>query len=116
MNAFVADPEWSWWIILYFFFGGLSAGSYFVATLIELFGQDADRPLARLGYRLAFPLIGICGIFLTVDLERPERFWHMMFQSEVVDAALEQGWPRGGWGTMLHAPLLKWWSPMSIGA
>jgi protein NrfD len=116
VNFFVADPEWGWWIILYFFLGGLSAGSYFLATLIEWMGQEEDRPLARLGYRLAFPLIAICGIFLIVDLERPERFWHMMLQSEVVDEALEAGWPMGGWGLMLHAPMVKWWSPMSIGA
>jgi formate-dependent nitrite reductase membrane component NrfD len=116
MNPFVADPQWGWWITLYFFLGGLAAGSYFVATLIEIFGQDEDRPLARIGYRLAFPLICVCGIFLIVDLNRPERFWHMMFQSEVVHKALSEGWPRGGWGTMASAPILKWWSPMSIGA
>src|SRR5262249_8475066 len=116
MNFFVVDPEWGWWIVLYFYLGGLSAGSYFLRTLSELFGQDADRPLARVGFRLAFPLIAICGLFLTVDLENPTRFWHMLFQSERVHDALEAGWPAGGWGDMIQAPMLKWWSPMSIGA
>jgi protein NrfD len=116
MNPFVADPQWGWWITLYFFFGGLAAGAYFIATLIEIFGQEEDLPLARIGYRIAFPLICLCGVLLIVDLERPERFWHMMFQSEVVHKALAEGWPRGGWATMIRAPLLKWWSPMSIGA
>ena len=32
----VASPEWGWWVVLYFFFGGIAAGSYFIATLIEL--------------------------------------------------------------------------------
>jgi protein NrfD len=116
MNLFVADPDWGWWIILYFFLGGLAAGCYFVATLIELFGHEEDRPLARAGYRVAFPLVIVCGLLLIVDLERPERFWHMMLQSEVVDEAVAEGWPGGGWGTMLHALMLKRWSPMSIGA
>jgi formate-dependent nitrite reductase membrane component NrfD len=116
MNPFVADPEWGWWITLYFFLGGIAAGAYFVATLIELFGHEEDVPLARIGYRIAFPLISLCGIFLIVDLERPERFWHMMFQSERVHDALAAGWPLGGWGDMVQAPILKWWSPMSIGA
>ena len=61
MNFFVADPEWGWWIILYFYLGGLAAGSYFLATLIEMFGHDADLPLSRIGFRLAFPLICVCG-------------------------------------------------------
>jgi protein NrfD len=117
VNPFVADPGWGWWIVLYFYLGGLAAGAYFLATLVELFGREQDRPIARTGYRLAFPLVCVCGLLLTVDLERPERFWHMLLQSEVVDRALEEGWPLGGgWGTMLQAPMFKRWSPMSIGA
>jgi protein NrfD len=116
MNPFVASPDWGWWIIFYFFLGGISSGAYFSATLIELMGHDEDRPIARLGYRIAFPLIAVCGILLIVDLQRPERFWHMMLQSEVVQGALDAGWPLGGWGAIVQAPLVKWWSPMSIGA
>src|SRR5438094_2889487 len=83
MNLFVADPHWGWWIILYFFLGGIAAGAYFMATLIDLVGQDRDRELARLGYGVAFPLISLCGLFLIVDLDQPLRFWHMLFKSEI---------------------------------
>jgi formate-dependent nitrite reductase membrane component NrfD len=118
MDLFVADPDWGWWIILYFYLGGIAAGAYFTATLIDLVGREADRELARMGYWIAFPLISLCGLFLTVDLDRPERFWHMLFKSEVVEEALAQDWPWAGhaWHTMLGAFLLKPWSPMSIGA
>ena len=87
MTRFAADPAWGWWIVGYFFLGGIAAGAYFAATLIEAIGRDEDRPVARAGYRLALPLIAVCGIFLILDLDRPERFWHMMFQSEVVHHA-----------------------------
>jgi protein NrfD len=118
MNLFVADPDWGWWIILYFYLGGIAAGAYFTATLIDLLGSDEDRELARIGYWIAFPLVCLCGLFLTLDLGRPERFWHMLFKSEVVKAAFAEGWPwRGaGWAHMSHAFLFKYWSPMSIGA
>ena len=116
MNLFVVSPDWHWWIVFYFFLGGIAAGTYFLATLIEMFGQEEDQALARLGFRLSLPLISICGIFLIADLERPDRFWHMLFQSEVVHEARAEGWPGGGWDTIRYAPLLKWWSPMSIGA
>src|SRR5437870_1889932 len=107
MNLFVVDPEWGWWIILYFFLGGIAAGAYFMATLIELVGGAGDRELSRVGYWIAFPLISLCGLFLTVDLERPERFWHMLFRSEVVHEALGRGWPlsAASWRWMAHAPL-----------
>jgi formate-dependent nitrite reductase membrane component NrfD len=118
MNLFVVDPEWGWWIILYFYLGGIAAGAYFLALLMDLMGNDEDRNLARVGYWLAFPLIILCGLFLTVDLGQPTRFWHMLFRSEVVDQALADGWPLtgAGWRWMAAAPLLKTWSPMSVGS
>jgi formate-dependent nitrite reductase membrane component NrfD len=95
---FTAAPEWGWLITLYFFFGGLAGGCYFLAVLIDLFGRPEDRPLARLGYYVAFPCVIISGILLTVDLTRPLRFWHMLLQSNT------------------FLPMLKYWSPMSLGA
>jgi formate-dependent nitrite reductase membrane component NrfD len=118
MNRFAENPDWGWWIVFYFYLGGIAAGAYFVSTLIELFGSEEDRELPRIGYWLALPLIIFCGIFLTVDLYRPERFWHMMFATDVVDKALEDGWPTSGegWSGIWSAPILKFWSPMSAGS
>jgi formate-dependent nitrite reductase membrane component NrfD len=118
MNPFVVDPEWGWWIIFYFFLGGIAAGAYFTATIIDLIGHEEDRDLARMGYWLAFPLVSLCGLFLILDLGQPLRFWHMLFKSEVVHEALSQGWPLTGesWALMVQAPILKYWSPMSIGS
>ena len=95
---FTEPPHWHWLIILYFFLGGIAGGCYFVAALIDLFGRLTDRPLARLGYRIAFPAVVVCGILLILDLGRPERFWHMLLQSET--------WQ----------PMFKSYSPMSYGA
>lgn len=95
---FTAPPEWRWLIVAYFFLGGLAGGSYFLATLMGRFGSEQDRPLVRLGYLIAFPVVCVCGLVLTVDLGRPERFWHMLVQSQT------------------FRPMLKTFSPMSSGA
>jgi protein NrfD len=95
---FSAPPDWGWLIALYFFFGGLAGGCYFLASLIDLFGRSEDRPLSHLGYCIAFPCIAISGILLTVDLQRPERFWHMLIESNT------------------YRPMFKFWSPMSVGS
>jgi len=95
---FTASPEWRWFIVAYFFLGGLAGGSYFLATLLDWFGTEHDRPLVRLGYLTAFPVVCVCGLVLTVDLGRPERFWHMLVQSQT------------------FRPMLKTFSPMSSGA
>src|SRR2546428_5330855 len=95
---FTASPHWRWLILAYFFLGGLAGGSYFLATLLDLFGKGRDRRLVHLGYLIAFPLVCVCGLVLTVDLGRPDRFWHMLVQSET------------------FRPILKMYSPMSTGA
>ena len=95
---FSAPPEWGWLIALYFFFGGLAGGSYFLASLVDLFGRSEDRPLSHLGYYISFPCIIISGLLLTLDLGRPLRFWHMLIESHT------------------FRPMFKYWSPMSIGS
>jgi protein NrfD len=95
---FTESPHWQWLIILYFFIGGLAGGCYFVASLIDLAGRPTDRPLARIGYLIAFPAVLLCAVLLIADLGRPERFWHMLLQSAT-------------W-----RPILKTYSPMSFGA
>jgi formate-dependent nitrite reductase membrane component NrfD len=98
MNRFVADPHWGGLIVAYFFLGGIAGGAYVTAALADLLGDDDDRDAVRVAYYLAFPLACICGLLLIVDLNRPERFWHMLIKSNT-------GWP-----------VFKWWSPMSAGS
>jgi len=95
---FTTAPHWGWYIALYFFFGGLAGGSYFLAALIDLFGTREDRPLAHIGYYIAFPCVALSGLLLTVDLGKPLRFWHMLIESNT------------------YRPMFKYWSPMSIGS
>jgi formate-dependent nitrite reductase membrane component NrfD len=118
MNVFVADPRWHWEIVTYFFLGGIAAGAYLTATLVDLVTAERERPLTRLGYFLALPLVMICGLLLTIDLGHPERFYHMLFKSEVVKHALSAGWPASGegWKLMAGGLIFKPWSPMSIGS
>lgn len=118
MNYYVADPHWTWEVVAYFFLGGIAAGSYFLAVLIEWFGSEEDAALAAIAYRIAFPLIVVCAVLLTIDLEKPTRFWHMLFQSEVVERGFAEGFPFSavGWRTMTNAVAFKYWSPMSAGS
>ncbi len=98
MNRFVTDPEWHGWIVWYFYLGGIAAGAYAIASMAALFGTEADRRGTRAAFYIAFPIVNLCGLFLTIDLGRPDRFWHMLIQSRT------------------GHPMLKWWSPMSAGA
>ncbi|MBV9897809.1 MAG: polysulfide reductase NrfD [Chloroflexi bacterium] len=92
-------PHWGWWIVLYFFAGGLTGGIYFAAAWLDLFGERADRVAMRVGHLVALPLLLVCAVFLTADLGQPLRFWHMIFQSE-----------------NFPGPIFKVYSPMSFGS
>ncbi len=98
MTRIVTDPHWYWYIVFYFFFGGIAAGVAFAGALAALFGGQRMRPVVRLAGLIPFPLVLLCTVLLVLDLGRPERFWHMVFQS----------------ATWL--PMFKYWSPMSYGS
>ena len=45
-NPSYVTPGWAWWIVLYFFVGGVTGGVYFAAAWLDLFGDQNDRPAA----------------------------------------------------------------------
>ena len=111
---FTASPHWRWLIILYFFVGGIAGGSYFVAALLQWFGRPEDRPVIRTGYTLGFWGAIISGALLTLDLGRPLRFWHMLFQSEHFPSLMFKSWSPisfGAWAILLFGACaaLSWW-------
>jgi polysulfide reductase chain C len=97
---FVRPPEWTWYILFYFFFAGLTGGLYAVGTALRLWGTPQDEPTARVAFLWAFPILILCPILLTLDLGSPLRFWHML-----VATTPGQG------GAIFH-----YWSPMSAGS
>jgi polysulfide reductase chain C len=96
---FAGAPEWTWYILFYFFLAGLAGGSYFLATLLRYWGRPTDEPVARLGFYVAFPAVVICPLLLTLDLTQPLRFWHMLVNTTPDDSGLN----------------FKYESPMSVG-
>jgi formate-dependent nitrite reductase membrane component NrfD len=95
---FVAPPQWEWYIVWYFFLGGIAGGAYALGAVLRLFGTERDAPLARLAFLISLPALAICPILLTLDLGRPLRFWHMLVDSRTFSLNF------------------KYWSPMSVGA
>jgi len=97
MNHFVAPPQWEWYIVWYFFLGGIAGGLYALGAILRLVGDDRDAPISRIAFLLTLPVLAICPILLTLDLGRPLRFWHMMIDSRTMTLNF------------------KYWSPMSLG-
>jgi polysulfide reductase chain C len=95
---FVHPPQWEWYIVWYFFLGGIAGGAYVLGTLLRLRGDARDAEVSRLAFLIALPALAICPILLTLDLGRPLRFLHMLIDPST--------WTLN----------FKYWSPMSVGA
>jgi len=92
-------PGWEWYYIgLYFFFGGVSAGAYFIGSLAEFFGGARHRGISRTAFYIAFPTLLVTPPLLIGDLGQPLRFWHLLFDA------------RSGF------PYVNFSSPMSVGS
>ena len=97
---FAQPPHWEWYIVGYFFLAGLAGGSYALATMLRLWGSPRDEQAARTGFLVAFPLVVVGAIFLTVDLGQPLRFWHMLIDTTPGAGGIN----------------FKYWSPISLGS
>lgn len=74
----VKKPPWEWYYVpLYFWVGGVAAGSWLAAAAEDVAGRN-DRGVVRAGRYLS--LLGVLGgtALLILDLGRPERFLNML--------------------------------------
>lgn len=80
MSPDTQAPGWEWFYIgLYFFVGGVSAGAFFIGSLAELFGGERHRTVSRIAYYIAFPLILLTPPLLIGDLGQPGRFLNLFW-------------------------------------
>lgn len=88
---------WGWEVYVEMFLAGMGAGAFVVAMVLELFGRGRS-PIARTAHVVTLPLVLLATGLLVYKLERQERFWHMVIQSENIPL-----------------PMFKWWAPISLG-
>jgi formate-dependent nitrite reductase membrane component NrfD len=68
-------PVWTWEIPVYFWLGGMAAGSSFVALGCDLAGDERSARIAR---GVALAALAPSPPLLIADLGRPERFYNML--------------------------------------
>jgi formate-dependent nitrite reductase membrane component NrfD len=91
-------PFWKWEIALYFFFEGISAGSYVLCTVASLRNRGRFGASIRLGRYLSFVTMLFCPPLLIADLGRPERFHHMLRIFKKTSPMNHGAWALSGYG------------------
>ena len=72
------EIPWKIYIPLYFYFTGLSAGSFILSTLSTVFGIKRFKPMALPAAIISFALLLLAPACLILDLHQPTRFWHTL--------------------------------------
>jgi tetrathionate reductase subunit C len=72
------EIPWKIFIPLYFYFTGLSAGSFILSTLSTVFGLKRFKPMALPAAIISFLLLLLAPACLILDLHQPLRFWHTL--------------------------------------
>ena len=100
---FAAAPGWGWWILAYFFFGGIAGGSYAIGTLVRRVGSVADEAVARRAFIVSFLALLACPVCLIADLGRPERFLNLLLDAGDGGLVFKLGTPIsvGAWALLI---------------
>jgi formate-dependent nitrite reductase membrane component NrfD len=74
-GPFIKPPVWTYEVPLYFWFGGMAAGSAFAALAADLAGDEWSASVAR---KVAVGVVMPAPALLIADLGRPARFLNML--------------------------------------
>ena len=78
LTSMTDHVSWGLYIANFTFIVGLAAGGVMMVIPAYLYHNRAMHEVVILGELLAIAAIVMCLLFVTVDLGRPDRFWHMM--------------------------------------
>ena len=70
--------SWGLYIANFTFGVGLAAGAVMMVIPAYLYADDEMRDVVIIGELVAIASILVCLLFVTADLGRPDRFWHML--------------------------------------
>lgn len=82
------DHEVYWGVLIatYFFYTGLSAGSFVLSSLGGVFGIEKYKIVAKPGIIMAIVLLAFAPLHLIADLAQPTRFWYLLVNIEWTSA------------------------------
>jgi len=87
----IKRAHWTWQIPIYFWLGGLGAGTQLFATVAQLLGHK-DEALTRVSrYTVLFTML-VSPVLLIWDLGRPERFYNMLRILKLRSPMSTQSW------------------------
>jgi formate-dependent nitrite reductase membrane component NrfD len=87
----IKHAHWTWQIPVYFWLGGIGAGTQLFATVAQLLGHE-DEALKRASRYTVLVTMLLSPVLLIWDLGRPERFYNMLRILKLRSPMSTQSW------------------------
>ena len=87
----IKRAHWTWQIPIYFWLGGIGAGTQLFATVAQLLGHEDDA-LKRVSRYTVLVTMLLSPVLLIWDLGRPERFYNMLRILKLRSPMSTQSW------------------------
>jgi formate-dependent nitrite reductase membrane component NrfD len=87
----IKRAHWTWQIPIYFWLGGIGAGTQLFATVAQLLGHK-DEALTRVSRYTVLATMLLSPVLLIWDLGRPERFYNMLRILKLRSPMSTQSW------------------------
>jgi formate-dependent nitrite reductase membrane component NrfD len=95
----IKRAHWTWQIPIYFWLGGIGAGTQLFATVAQLLGHR-DEALTRVSRYTVLATMLLSPVLLIWDLGRPERFYNMMRILKLRSPMSTQSWSLLAFGNL----------------
>jgi formate-dependent nitrite reductase membrane component NrfD len=95
----IKRAHWTWQIPIYFWLGGIGAGTQLFSTVAQLLGHK-DEALTRVSRYTVLATMLLSPVFLIWDLGRPERFYNMMRILKLRSPMSTQSWSLLAFGNL----------------
>src|SRR4028119_482810 len=102
----IKHAHWTWQIPVYFWIGGIGAGTQLFSTVAQLLGHE-DAALKRASRYTVLVTMILSPIFLIWDLGRPERFYNMMRILKLRSPMSTQSWSLLTFGNLGGPPAAR---------
>ncbi len=83
---------WGLWVAVYFLFGGIAIGSFFVASLEYLFGIEAFKGYGKPALWTSLVTLAVAMMSIGFDLGHMERIWKAFLQPNFRSGVVEDVW------------------------
>ena len=95
----IKRAHWTWQVPLYFWIGGIGAGTQLFATVAQLLGHK-DEALTRASRYTVLVTMLLSPVLLIWDLGRPERFYNMLRILKLRSPMSTQSWSLFAFGNL----------------